>query len=153
MSQHTTSEPQRKTILSPFFERGDRAALDAFTLRDAKLRATLQASVERWGRKEVLHRMEKITGRKLSIHMFNAWLAPGSARALFPIVYVEAFCEATDCDALKRLILGPELCELLELGERAAVILDERARRRVLKIPSGVLSADQKKNGNGTCAR
>lgn len=60
--------------------------------------------------------------------MFNAWIAPGRARARFPLVYVEAFCRATGDDSLKRLILGPALRELLELGERAAVILHSHAR-------------------------
>src|SRR6266567_642599 len=108
MVQHTTSEPQRKTILRPIFGRGqDSAALDAFARHDANIREALDSSVRHLGRKEVRDRMEKITGRTISIHMLNAWLAPGSSRALFPVVYVEAFCEATGCDALKRLVVGP----------------------------------------------
>jgi hypothetical protein len=147
-TQRTTTDSDRKTISSQILERGEgRAALDVFMRRDARFRAVLDDSIRRLGRKEVRARMEKITGRTISIHMLNAWLAPGSSRALFPVAYVEAFCEATGCDALKRLILGPQLCELLELGERAAAILDERARRRVLKIPG------EKGNGNGSCAR
>jgi hypothetical protein len=156
MAQHTTIEPQRNTILRPIFEHGeDRTTLDAFARHDARIRATLDDSVRRLGRKEICGRMEKITGRTISIHMLNAWLAPGSSRALFPAVYVKAFCEATGCDALKRLILGPRLSELLELGERAAAILDERARRRVLNVPSDGFSASEKRNGNGpsSCAR
>ena len=154
MSQSTTISGPRKTILKPIFEHGeDRVTLDAFVRHDAGIREELDSSVRCLGRKEVLNRMEKITGRTISIHMLNAWLAPGSSRALFPVVYVEAFCEATGCDALKRLILGPQLRALLELGERAAVILDERARLRVLKVPSNGIPADQKRNGNGACAR
>src|SRR6266487_1687010 len=152
-TQRTTTDSDRKTISGPILERGEnRAALDAFIQHDANIREALDSSVRHLGRKEVHARMEKITGRTISIHMLNAWLAPGSSRALFPVVYVEAFCEATGCDALKRLVLGAQLRELLELGERAAVILDERARRRVLKVPRSGAAANEKRNGNGSCA-
>ncbi len=96
--------------------------------------------------------MSDDTGQSISIHMLNAWLAPGRELARFPVVYVEAFCRAVGDDTLKRLILGPELLEMLELGERAAAILDERARRRLLKVPGDALPIGEKRNGNGSCA-
>jgi hypothetical protein len=96
--------------------------------------------------------MSDDTGQSISIHMLNAWLAPGRELARFPVVYVEAFCRAVGDDTLKRLILGPQLLEMLELGERAAAILDDRVRRRVLEVPGKGISTGEKRNGNGSCA-
>jgi hypothetical protein len=154
MPQNITISEPRKTILSPILEHFEnREVLDDLIRHDAKVRAALNDSARHLGRKEIRDQMEKLTGNPISIHMLNAWLAPGKSRALFPVIYIEAFCKATGCDALKRLLLGPELLEMLELGERAAAILNDRARRQVLKIPGDVHLVGEKRNGNGTCAR
>jgi hypothetical protein len=145
--QHNTTDCPAKTISGPILasSRPD----SAFAARDQKLRRILDEAVPRSCRPDISKKMSDITGQTISVHMLNAWLAPGRALARFPVVFVEAFCAATGDDALKRFILGPELLEILELGERAAAILDERARRRVLKVPSN----GEKRNGNGACAR
>src|SRR6266849_9767957 len=58
-------------------------------------------------------------GRKVSARMLYRYTAP-SEQASFPAAWVAAFCRATGNDTLMRLILGQELRELLDLGERAA---------------------------------
>jgi len=123
-------------------------------LQDSDVRKTLRVSIHGLSRDQVCEQMSEELGCPISVHMLNSWIAPGRKLARFPVIFVEAFCRATGCDALKRLLLGPRLCELLELGERAAAILDERARRRVLKIPTSGFPASHKGNGNGaSCAR
>src|SRR5712691_13068381 len=115
---------------------------------DRGVRQTMDRGIDGSGlsREQVADRMG------ISVHQLNAWIAPNRQGSRFPCVLLSLFCEATGSDALKRLILGPQLRELLELGEHAAAILDERARRRVLKVPRDGAAADKKRNGNGSCA-
>jgi len=97
--------------------------------------------------------MTEDLGRPITVNMLNDFVRESkNGAAKFPLCYADAFCRAVGDDRLKRFILGPQLCELLELGERAAAILDERARRRVLKVPRSGAAADEKRNGNGSCA-
>src|SRR5260370_9330637 len=127
------------------------ASVETFDLDslDRRVRQTMDRDIDRSGRSR-----EQVADRMgVSVHQLNAWLAPSRRNSRFPCVLLSLFCEATGSDALKRLILGPQLCELLELGERAAAILDERARRRVLKTPTNGFSAGRKRNGSASCAR
>jgi hypothetical protein len=91
-------------------------------------------------------------GCKVSPRMLYRFTAP-SELTRFPAAWVDAFCRVAGDDLLKRLLLGPELRELLELGERAAEILNERAQRRVLWVPCNGSPADKRKNGDESCAR
>jgi len=107
--------------------------------------------MHRTGKEVTGERMTEFLGRRITASMLSDFAAESKAGARFPVIYVEAFCRATGDDTLKRLILGPELLEMLELGERAAAILDERARRRVLKVPGNGFPAGEKRNRS--CAR
>lgn len=126
MPQTTTPTAVCKTILSPTFDQ--RVATLAFASYDQAIRRTMREAVPYSRRHEVCKKMSDFVGHQISIHMLNAWIAPGRERTRFPVVYVEAFCRATGDDRLKRLILGPALRELLELGERAAAIILSQAR-------------------------
>jgi hypothetical protein len=148
MVQDTTSERQCKAILSPVLADSRKKELLAL---DAKIRRTLDDSIRQsGGREKVRIRVCELTGHSISINTLNQWLAPGRELARFPLVYVAAFCEATGNDALKRLMLGPELRQKLELGERAAAILDERAQR-ILRV-RGTKPNGEGRNGSGLCA-
>ena len=138
-AQHTTARSKSKTILSPNLDQ--RIATLAFAAHDQAIRRVMREAVPHSRRTEVLKEMGDFVGHPISIHMFNAWIAPGRERARFPLVYVEAFCRATGDDSLKRLVLGPALRDLLELGERAAVILHSQAR------------TDEKRKGDAACVR
>ncbi|SRR6266404_2288662 len=139
MAQVNTTESGRKTILSPTLDQ--RVATLAFSSLDQAIRSAMREAVPYSCRSEICKKMSDFVGHPISIHMFNAWIAPGRERARFPLIYVEAFCRATGDDRLKRLMLGPALRDLLELGERAAVILHSQAR------------TDEKRNGDGACER
>ena len=126
MAHDTTPRAACKTILSPTLDQ--RIANLAFAAHDQAIRRAMHEAVPYSRRPEVCKKMSEFVGHTISIHMFNAWIAPGRERSRFPLVYVEAFCRATGNDTLKRLMLGPELRGLLELGERAAAILHSQVR-------------------------
>ena len=118
--------------------------LAALALLDRNIRDTMDTDIDRSG----LSRDQVADGMGVSVHQLNAWLAPNRQNSRFPCILLSLFCETTGSDALKRLLLGPELCELLELGEHAAAILDQRARRRLLKVPNS-----DRRNGSMSCVR
>ena len=149
MPHNTTNECKGKTIFSPVFDRQHKSA--NFSQLDARIREVLNEGVGVSGksREQFSDSMSELIGHAISVHMLNSWLAPGRERSRFPLAYTEAFCQVAGSDALKRLVLGPQLCELLELGERAASILDSKARQRVLRMPAGNL---QKEKFDRSCA-
>jgi hypothetical protein len=149
-AQHTTADLKGKAIVSPILADSRKRQLSNF---DAKIRRTLDDSIRRsGGRPQIRVRMCGLTGHSISINMLNQWLAPGRELARFPVLYVDAFCEATGDDTLKRLILGPELRQKLELGERAAAILDQRAQHILLRVGMQT-QTEEERNGNGSCER
>jgi len=117
-----------------------------------KLKPLMLVSMKKSGKshEQVAAELSVALGHKVSARMLYRFTAP-SEQASFPAAWVAAFCEVTGDDALKRLILGPQLCELLELGERAAAILDDRARRQLINVPGNGIRV--KRNGSGSCAR
>jgi hypothetical protein len=120
---------------------------------DLEVRSILKRIMWRKDRPQIALVMTKDLGRRITVNMLNDFVRESkSGAAKFPLCYLEAFCQAVGDDSLKRFILGPRLCELLELGERVAAILDERARRRVLKVPINGFAAGEKRNGS-PCTR
>ncbi len=85
-------------------------------------------------RLKVAEGMSRELGKPITVSMLNDFVRETKKGARFPALYVDAFCRVTGDDTLKRFILGPALSQLLELGERAAVILSDRAHRRVLRV-------------------
>jgi hypothetical protein len=109
--------------------------------------------MRRAGKEIIAKRMTEFLGRPITVSMLSDFASESKAGARFPVVYIESFCRATGDDTLKRLVLGSELLEMLELGERAAALLGEGARRRVLKIPTNRFPSGERRNGHTSCAQ
>ena len=138
--------PHTRVKLSQIYTPGTRLA-DLTPKLQALMLASMKKSGKPHGR--LAEELSVAVGHKVSARMLYRFTAP-SAQANFPAAWVAGFCEVTGDDSLKRLMLGPELLEMLELGEHAAVILDAHARRKLL---GGVRSSKAKENGNGSCDR
>src|SRR5690348_7775799 len=106
------------------------------TAYDAQVRAILK-QVSKNRREAIRRAMSDLLGREITLHIFNQWCAEGRHAARFPIAYTDAFCRASGDDSLRLFVLGPELCQVLKLGQHtAALLLDESTRRRLLSITS-----------------
>ena len=114
----------------------DRPSNQAAFEYDAQVRAILKRVSK--NRREAIRRvMSNLLGREITLHVFNQWCAEGRHATRFPLAYLDAFCRASGDDSLRLFVLGPELCQVLKLGQQAAaVLLDESTRRRLLSITS-----------------
>ncbi len=102
----------------------------------AQVRAILKR-VSKNRREPIRRAMSDLLGREITIHIFDQWCAEGRHAARFPLAYVDAFCRASGDDSLRLFVLGPELCQVLKLGQHtAALLLDESTRRKLLSITS-----------------
>jgi hypothetical protein len=109
---------------------------DLAAVYDAQVRAILKR-VSRNRREEIRRVMSELLGREITVHIFDQWCAVGRHAARFPLAYVDAFCRASGDESLKLFVLGPELCQVLKLGQQtAALLLDESTRRRLLSVTS-----------------
>jgi hypothetical protein len=124
----------------------------AFASHYAALQKEIRKAVRRQPKSQdqVAEEMTDLLGCTVTTRMLYSWTA-SSRSAKFPLAYLDVFCKVVGDDTLKRLILGPELREMLELGERAAAILDDRVRRRLLKVPGDATPVGEKRNGS--CVR
>lgn len=135
MTMPTITEPREKAIAisgSILDRPGDQAAIEY----DAQVRAILKRVSK--NRRELIRRlMSNLLGREITVHVFNQWCAEGRHATRFPLAYLNAFCRASGDDSLRLFVLGPELCQILKLGQHAAaLLLDESTRRRLLSITS-----------------
>ena len=70
--------------------------------------------------------MTQLSGIVVSTNALNNFIAPGRETGRMPAILVPCFCAAVGDDSALRFLLGEELLKLLELGERAAAVLDRR---------------------------
>lgn len=61
-------------------------------------------------------------------HMLNDFVALSKNGSRFPAAWVPSFCEVTGSDRLQRMLLSEELRSCLELGEKAAVLVQRHAK-------------------------
>jgi hypothetical protein len=81
-------------------------------------------------RAQIAESMSEILGFKVTVSMLNLWTAPSRQDSRFPCCLVSAFCEATGDDRLRRFLLGPQLCGLLEVGESVVKVSRRLTERR-----------------------
>lgn len=87
-----------------------------------EVRRLLAEAMTRSGKNatDIAEDMTKRLGRpvkKSTVYEFTRSDQPGLENR-FPATWVSAFCEATGFDDLARFVMGPRLCDLVELGER-----------------------------------
>ncbi|PYU52677.1 MAG: hypothetical protein DMG48_05200 [Acidobacteria bacterium] len=81
-------------------------------------------------REEIAEGMSEMLGITVTVSMLNLWTAPSRGGSRFPCAFVEAFCAVTGDDRLRRFLLGPNLCGLLEVGESVVRVSRSLAERR-----------------------
>lgn len=111
--------------------------IEPWQIEDSSVRALLAKIVRRVGKEKISKGMTELLGRPITVCMLNDFVRESKRAARFPICYVEAFCQVTRDDTLRRHLLGSQLREMLELGERAAAILNESARKKLLASGNG----------------
>ena len=86
---------------------------------DLKIRELLATAIKRSNksRQQVVDGMNEVLGpNTVSVRMLDDWTAPSKVRVRFPLVYVSAFCEATGCDDLRKILLRPRDRKLFEIS-------------------------------------
>jgi hypothetical protein len=150
MAQDTIANSPRKAIFGGIID-GPRigpAALaylgDQTSQADTAIRRVLSDVIRdsRLSREEICARMSDLAGWRVTPSMLNSWTAPGRRSSRFPALLVDSFCRATGDNSLKRLLLGMELCGVLQLGEIVSRLLGEKCK--ALQI---VRSGRQPRNG------
>jgi hypothetical protein len=81
-----------------------------------------------WSRDQIAKALSERLGRYVSKGMINDFAASSHTGARFPAAWVPAFCEVTGSDRLQRMLLSEELRTCLELGEKAAVLIQRHAK-------------------------
>jgi hypothetical protein len=88
---------------------------------DAAIRRTLSRALRACSksRESVAEELSILLGMPVSARSLNNYTAESKSNYRFPAAWVVAFCKATGDDSLQRLLLGPELAAILQLGETA----------------------------------
>lgn len=68
-------------------------------------------------REAIAAELSEQTGTRVTLHMLNEFTAESRRQYRFPAAWVVPFCRITGDDSLQRLLLGPELAEVLRIGE------------------------------------
>lgn len=84
-------------------------------------------------REAVAEELSEATGVQITLRMLNDYTAESRRPYRFPAAWVIPFCRITGDDSLQRLLLGPELADILRLGE-----LELTAYRVKAEIISGL---------------
>jgi hypothetical protein len=87
---------------------------------DATIRKTLSRMISGCpdkSRAEIAEALSTETGTHVSVRMLDQFTAESRSRYRFPAAWVIPFCRITGNDALQRVLLGPELGQVLRIGE------------------------------------
>jgi hypothetical protein len=99
---------------------------------DIAIRKTLSriiTSCPRKSRADIAEELSSETGTRITVRMLNQFTSESRRPYRFPAAWVIPFCRITGSDALQRILLGPELAEVLRFGECAkATILRDQIR-------------------------
>lgn len=68
-------------------------------------------------RETIATELSEQTGTRITLHMLNEFTADSRRQYRFPAAWVVPFCRITGDDSLQRLLLSPELAEILRIGE------------------------------------
>jgi hypothetical protein len=98
---------------------------------DGELRRIVARAIHRCpkSRDQIADELTRCVGATVTVHMLNNYTAEGKRPARFPAAWVLPFCVVTNDDSLQRLVLGPRLAKLLELGEKTLAALCDRTIR------------------------
>lgn len=81
-------------------------------------------------REQIADALSERIGRPITVHMLNDYAALSKEGNRFPAAWVRAFCEVTGDDSLQRMILGPHLAALVELGEHELALRQQKQRKK-----------------------
>jgi hypothetical protein len=89
--------------------------------QDAAVRKALSRSLRACpkSRELVAEELSILLATPVSVRSLNNYTAESKSNYRFPAAWVVAFCKVTGKDFLQRLLLGPELAAMLQLGETA----------------------------------
>jgi len=120
------------------------------------------------GKSQLVDRVAEILGEPVSLSRFESYTASTKASARLPAYFLRALCEALDSDEILLHLARPSLRKKVEFAETVRELrrisdellqMPELNPKRVVhssakqsKISGKGIPADQRKNGNGSCA-
>jgi hypothetical protein len=93
------------------------------------LRRACRRRKKRLADAEIAEALSACVGWRVTVAQLNDWTAKSKLTRFFPAYLVRPLCEVLGDDRLQRLIMGPELSNLVRLGERNKRLL-RRVRRK-----------------------
>jgi hypothetical protein len=125
-----------------FVAQKKRRSVRALPRADMRFRILLSTVLSECGktREQIAAIMSGDLGTPITASILNDYTVRNGAGARFPAAYIDAFCEATGDDRIRKILLPPRLRAVMDIGRNVleairesrveiAAILEEEARK------------------------